>query len=105
MCARFQASPKESHLTTVKHIIRYLIGTQNMGLWHPKGTNCHLLGNALVSWHSKAEASVTLSTAEAEYMVPASCHAQIIWMKQQFSDLISRLISKLFQLSVTLLVP
>ena len=49
MCARFQASPKESHLTTVKHIIRYLIGTQNMGLWHPKGTNCHLLGNALVS--------------------------------------------------------
>ncbi|KAH0650271.1 hypothetical protein KY284_030183 [Solanum tuberosum] len=30
-CARFQSAPRESHLTVVKRIIRYLIGTSNMG--------------------------------------------------------------------------
>ena len=27
VCARFQVAPKESHLTTVKRIIRYINGT------------------------------------------------------------------------------
>ena len=33
VCARYQANPKESHLTTVKQIIRYVNGTSNYGLW------------------------------------------------------------------------
>ena len=32
MCARFQANPKESHLSVVKRIRRYLLGTINIGL-------------------------------------------------------------------------
>nr|KYP31403.1 Copia protein [Cajanus cajan] len=43
---------------------------------------CHLLGSALVSWHSKKQACVALSTAEAEYIAAGSCCAQILWMKQ-----------------------
>ena len=38
LCARFQSNPKESHLNTVKHILKYLIATINLGLWYPKGT-------------------------------------------------------------------
>ena len=34
MCARFQANPKESHLSAVKRIMRYLLGTINLGLWY-----------------------------------------------------------------------
>ena len=34
LCARFQASPKESHLTCVKRIFRYLVGTKNLRLWY-----------------------------------------------------------------------
>ena len=37
MCARFQASPRESHLKATKRILRYLKHTQNVGLWYPKG--------------------------------------------------------------------
>ena len=37
MCARFQASPKETHLIAVKRIIRYLKHTPSIGLWYPKG--------------------------------------------------------------------
>ena len=37
MCARFQASPRESYLKATKRILRYLKYTQNVGLWYPKG--------------------------------------------------------------------
>ena len=110
MCARYQANPKESHLSAVKRIMKYLVGTLNVGLWYPKGSTCdlvgysdsdfagckldrkstsgtcHLLGNSLVSWHSKKQVSVALSTAEAEYVAAGSCCAQILWMKQQLVD-------------------
>ncbi|XP_058769363.1 secreted RxLR effector protein 161-like [Vicia villosa] len=110
LCARYQANPKESHLAAVKRIIKYLKGTTNVGLWYPKGsmntlvgysdadyagcktdrksTNgmCHILGNALVSWSCKKQASVALSTAEAEYIAAGSGCAQILWLKQQLLD-------------------
>jgi len=89
MCARFQSNPKQSHLSAVKRIIRYLLGTMNIGLWYPKNSTCILIGysdsdivdsktdrkstsgtcqfigSALVSWHSKKQNSVVLSTTEA----------------------------------------
>ena len=39
MCARFQASPRESHLKATKRILRYLKHTQNVGLCYPKGAS------------------------------------------------------------------
>ena len=111
LCARYQSNPKESHLNAVKRIFRYLSGNKNLGLWYPKGTHielfsytdadwagctidrkstsgtCHFLGFALVSWFSKKQNSVALSTAEAEYISAASCCAQVLWMKQTLLDL------------------
>jgi hypothetical protein len=110
MCARFQASPRESHLKATKRILRYLKHTQNVGLWYPKGVKfklvgylnsdyagckvgrrstsgaCQLLGRSLVSWSSKKQNRVALSTAEAEYIATNSCCAQILWMKAILND-------------------
>ena len=110
MCARFQANPKESHLTAMKRILKYLKGTTCFGLWYPSGASpsligysdadyggCkidrkstsgtfHLLGSSLVSWHSKKQACVTLSTTKAEYIAVGNYCAQILWMKQQLED-------------------
>ena len=110
MCARFQASPKETHLIAVKRILRYLKHTPSIGLWYPKGAlfeligysdsdyagckvdrkstsgGCHLLGRSLVSWSSKKQNSVALSTAEAEYIAAGACCAQILYMKQTLLD-------------------
>jgi len=47
---------------------------------------CHLLGACLISWHSKKQACIALSTAEAEYIAAGSCCAQILSLKQQLSD-------------------
>ena len=44
LCARFQASSKESHLIVFKCIFRYLVGTQNLGLWYPKKSSIELIG-------------------------------------------------------------
>jgi hypothetical protein len=110
LCARFQSDPKESHLLAVKRILRYLKGAPSLGLWYPKGSSldlmgysdsdhagckidrksttggCHFLGGKLVSWTSKKQTSVSMSTAEAEYVSAASCCAQILWMKNQLLD-------------------
>ena len=44
MCARFQASPRESYLKATKRILRYLKHTQNIGLWYPKGATFVSIG-------------------------------------------------------------
>jgi len=91
-------------------ISKYLKGTISVGLWYPSHSpihlvgyfdsnfsgckldrksisgTCHLLGSSLISWHSKKQACVALSTAEVEYIVASSCCAQILWIKQQLED-------------------
>ncbi|WVZ58228.1 hypothetical protein U9M48_008516 [Paspalum notatum var. saurae] len=58
---------------------RYLKFTPELGLWYS-------LGTSLVSWSSRKQASVSLSTTEAEYIAAASCCSQLLWMKATLSD-------------------
>ena len=44
LCARFQADPRDLHLVVVKQILRYLKGTPNLGMWHPRESGFNLLG-------------------------------------------------------------
>ena len=46
----------------------------------------HFLGHSLVSWFSKKQNSVALSTTETKYIAAGSCHAQSLWMKQTLRD-------------------
>jgi hypothetical protein len=47
---------------------------------------CQFLGRSLVSWASKKQNSVALSTAEAEYIVAGHCYAQLLWMRQTVEE-------------------
>jgi hypothetical protein len=47
---------------------------------------CQFLGRSLVSWASKKQNSVALSTAEAEYIAAGHCCAQLLWMRQTLRD-------------------
>jgi hypothetical protein len=38
------SNPKESHLATAKHIIRYVNGTMDHGIWYSQDTNLNLAG-------------------------------------------------------------
>jgi hypothetical protein len=57
--ARFQATPKESHVLAVKRIFRYLKGTKEFGLWYPKGKYLSLIAYTDADW------AVVLMTDEA----------------------------------------
>ena len=50
VCARYQAAPRESHLTAVKRIIRYVNGTLDYGLWNSKDSNACLVGYSDADW-------------------------------------------------------
>ncbi|XP_039122097.1 secreted RxLR effector protein 161-like [Dioscorea cayenensis subsp. rotundata] len=50
VCARYQATPKESHLKAVKRIIRYVHGTAEYGIWYSKESNSHLAGYSDTDW-------------------------------------------------------
>jgi hypothetical protein len=106
VCARFQANPKESQLTAVKRIIRYVNDTFLYGIWYSREKNlvvagysdancasnvddrkstsggCFYVGNNLVAWNSWKQSSISLSIAEAEYIVAGSHCTQLLWKKK-----------------------
>ena len=43
---KFQATPKETHVLTVKMIFKYLKGTTEFGLWYPKGNDMTMVSYA-----------------------------------------------------------
>jgi len=43
--------------------------------------NCQFLGENLISWASKRQETIVMSTAETEYISAASCCTQLLWMK------------------------
>nr|GEY96175.1 uncharacterized mitochondrial protein AtMg00810-like [Tanacetum cinerariifolium] len=101
-CARFQVTPKASHLHTVKRIFRYFKGKSHLGLRYPKDLSFDLvaysdsdytgasldkksitggyefLGCRLIFWQCKKQIVVATSSTEAEYLAVASCCAQVL---------------------------
>ncbi|XP_047314446.1 uncharacterized mitochondrial protein AtMg00810-like [Impatiens glandulifera] len=43
VCGRFQANTKQTHYVCAKCILKYLKGTQNVGLWFPKDSSFNLI--------------------------------------------------------------
>ncbi|GKE70567.1 retrovirus-related pol polyprotein from transposon TNT 1-94 [Tanacetum coccineum] len=91
-------------------IFLYLRGTVNRGLWYSKDSaialtafadadhagcqdtrrstsgSMQLLGDKLVSWSSKRQKSIVISSTEAEYISLSGCCAQVLWMRSQLTD-------------------
>ena len=108
--ARYQANPKESHITTLKRIIKYVKTTAEFGVWYNKDTKdvlarysdadwagnaddrkstsggCFYVGNNLVSWMRKKQNSISLYTTEAEYIIASICCTQLLWMQKLLHD-------------------
>nr|GEX13731.1 retrovirus-related Pol polyprotein from transposon TNT 1-94 [Tanacetum cinerariifolium] len=63
MCARYQTPPTKKHLEALKRVI----GCQDTQ--RSTSGSAQFLGDKLVSWPSKKQKSIAISTAEAEYIV------------------------------------
>jgi hypothetical protein len=113
--SRYMSKPEKEHWTTVKRVFRYLRGTTSYGLCYQgrprldrvvdihgfvdadwarymnrirstSGYVFNLFGGA-ISWMSKRQAIVALSTSEAEYMAATHASKEAIWLQRLCSGI------------------
>jgi hypothetical protein len=108
--SRFSANPNPSHMVSVKRIMRYLGATAHMGLvfrGHAKPLSGYTdsdwagdpdtrrstsgyvftLGSGAISWSSKRQPTVSLSTCEAEYVGQTNAVKEAIWLQRFLKDI------------------
>lgn len=111
LISRFMERPTELHLNAAKRVLRYLKGTVSFGLFYRKGGKEELIGytdsdyagdqddrkstsgyvfmlsSGAVSWSSKKQPVVTLSTTQAEFIAAASSACQAVWLRRILQQL------------------
>ena len=109
--ARFSSKPNRSHWIAAKRVLRYLRGTANYGIAFTKSESGECLGysdvdwagdqedrrstsgylfqmsGGPVSWKSRKQESVALSTAEAEYIALSSAAQETVWLRRLITEL------------------
>ena len=55
VCSRYQANPKDSHMTTLKRIIKYVKTTAEFGVWYSKDISDVLAGYFDANWAGNAD--------------------------------------------------
>lgn len=109
--SRFMTKPLEIHYQAVKHLYRYLKGTTDLAIQYQRGGGSSLsgftdsdwagdsqdrkstmgyvflLGNSPITWNSKKQPTVALSSTEAEYMSLTESTKEAIWLRRLFKEI------------------
>ena len=111
LVSRYMERPNEQHLLAAKRILRYVQGTPNYGILYKRGGEqkvvgfvdsdyagdvddrkstsgfVFMMGGGAVSWASKKQPIVTLSTTEAEFVAAAYGACQAVWMRNVIEEI------------------
>ena len=112
MISRYMDQPIKMHLRSAKRILRYLRGTADFGISYEKEGEGRLtaftdsdyavdvddrrstsgyvfmIRTGVVSWSSKKQPVVTLSSTETKFIAAASCACQGVWMRRIMEKLV-----------------
>jgi len=113
--SQFLKNPGEAHWQAIKHVFCYLSGTKMHALTY--GIECHnligfmdtdstsqehrhaisgfafLLDGTAVSWGSRKQELITLSTAKAEYIAATHATKECMWLRRLIGNIFGHLIS------------
>ena len=112
LISRFMANQQSSHWLAAKRILRYIQGTTDFGILYKRGRRnaglvsytdsnyagdlddrkstsgfAFIMGSRAISWASKKQPVVSLSTTKVEYIVAALCACQCIWLRRILEQL------------------
>jgi len=121
--AQHTLAPGKKHLEAIKRVFHYLKGTQNLGLiYDGKRVNEDLMGftdsdwagdpnsrrsvsgycfifcGAVVSWSSKKQPTIALSSTEAEYMALTHAGKEAVFLQNLYGDIGIQITAPLFLL-------
>ena len=107
--ARFMADPHPIHFDAAKRVLRYLKGTKDLRLtfglnddglvgytdadWasqahrHSISGSVFLVSGGAISWSSRKQPIVALSTTEAEYIAASDACRELLWLRALSSEL------------------
>ena len=108
--AKFNSAPTLQHWSAAKRVLRYIKGTLNLGLYYSKSStrltgycdadyagdpndrrSCSgyifMMSSGPVSWCSRKQTCVALSTAEAEYISLANASQEAVWLNRVVGEL------------------
>ncbi|GJR77080.1 retrovirus-related pol polyprotein from transposon TNT 1-94 [Tanacetum coccineum] len=109
--SRYLHMPTMHHLGAATRVLRYVAETYDFGIWYSraadfnlfgysdsdwggckddgKSTSGHMfsLGSGAISWSSKKQEVVALSSGEAEYIAVTSAACQAVWLRRLLNDL------------------
>ncbi|XP_021744666.1 uncharacterized protein LOC110710650 [Chenopodium quinoa] len=107
--SQFMHCPRKPHLQVALHVIRYLKGTMDWGLYYPRNSElkiegysdadwgscafsarsltnyCIFIGQCLVSWKTKKQKTVSKSSTESEYRSMSHTTSELVWVDDIFA--------------------
>lgn len=105
--SQFLKSPRFPHMCAALHLLRYLKGTDDLGIFYSDSADMFVhaysdsdwaacpetqiyyifLGDSLIGWKSKKKPVVSLSSVEAEYRAVNKVVAELIWLSRLLTDI------------------
>ncbi|XP_019162633.1 PREDICTED: uncharacterized protein LOC109159077 [Ipomoea nil] len=109
--SQYVDKPRDTHLVAAHRVLRYLKGSPGKGIFYPTSSQirlqgfsdsdwatcaesrkfvtdyCIYLGESLISWKTKKQATVSRSSSEAEYRALTSTVCEIQWFLYLLADL------------------
>jgi hypothetical protein len=104
--SQFVVDPQRVHWIVAKHVLHYLSGTMEYGLLYERSggmrlvgltnvdwvgcaedrkstSGCYFsIGSGIISWFSRKQKSMALSSAEAEYMAASLVTCEALWLRK-----------------------